>query len=64
MSSENRMRIPVTENPRFPGEGSSARGQSEPKARPKGVVDGGQVNIPVPPNQSDGGTQKVRRANG
>ena len=42
------MRIPVTENPRVPGEGSSARGQSDPKARPKGVVDGQQVNIPVP----------------
>ena len=28
-----------------------------PKARPKGVVDGPQVNIPVPPYPSDGGTQ-------
>ena len=32
---------------RFPGAGSSARGQSAPKARPKGVVDGRQVNIPA-----------------
>ena len=29
-----------------------------PKARPKGVADGQQVNIPVPPGRSDGGTQK------
>ncbi len=35
---------------RFPGEGSSAQGKSVPKARPKGVVDGKQVNIPVPIN--------------
>ena len=27
-----------------------------PKARPKGVADGQQVNIPVPPLLSDGGT--------
>ena len=40
------MRIPVAGIPRFPGAGSSARGQSAPKARPKGVVDGHGVNIP------------------
>ena len=34
---------------RFPGEGHSAQGESAPKARPKGVVDGKQVNIPAPP---------------
>ena len=28
-----------------------------PKARPKGVADGQQVNIPVPPELSEGGTQ-------
>ena len=33
---------------RFPGEGTSAQGQPDPKARPKGVVDGQRVNIPVP----------------
>ena len=43
------MRIPFAENPRFPGPGSSPQGKSGPKARPKGVVDGKQVNIPVPP---------------
>ena len=34
---------------RFPGEGSSAQGESGPKPRPKGIGDGEQVNIPVPP---------------
>ena len=42
------MRIQCPENLRFPLEGSSAEGESGPKARPKGVVDGQQVNIPVP----------------
>ena len=36
-----------TENPRIPEEGSSALGKSGPKARPKGVVDGQQVESPV-----------------
>ena len=44
----NRVRIPVAESLRFPGEGKSAQGKSDPKARPKGVVDGQQVNIPAP----------------
>ena len=45
---------------RFPGQGSSSQGKSGPKARPKGVVDGKQVNIPVPPScrLREGGTQK------
>ena len=37
MSSESEVRILTAENPRFPGEGSSALGKSGPKARPKGV---------------------------
>ncbi len=37
------VRILPTENLRFPGEGSSAQGQSVPKARSKGVADGKQV---------------------
>ena len=41
------MRILAVENLRFPGEGSSAQGKSGPKARPKGVVDGQQVEIPA-----------------
>ena len=43
------MRSSFAENLRFPGEGNSAQGESDPKARPKGVVDGRRVNIPVPP---------------
>ena len=49
MSSEMWVRIPQAVNPRFPGEGSSALGWSGPKPRPKGVGDGQQVDIPVPP---------------
>jgi hypothetical protein len=49
MSSARWVRIPSTVCPRIPGEGSSSQGKSGPKARPKGVVDGQQVYIPVPP---------------
>ena len=42
------MRISRAENLRFPALSSSAQGKSVPKARPKGVVDGKQVKIPVP----------------
>ena len=49
MSSESGVRIPAAENLRFPEEGSSSQGQSGPKPRPKGVGDGQQVDIPVPP---------------
>ena len=54
------MRIPSAESLRVPEEGSSAQGKSGPKARPKGVVDGQQVEIPVPPQSvmSDGVTEK------
>ena len=43
ISSESKVRILAVENLRFLGEGSSAQGKSGPKARPKGVVDGQQV---------------------
>ena len=33
-----------------------------PKARLKGVGDGQQVNIPVPPGSSEGGTQDGKSA--
>ena len=49
MSSESKVRIPPTENLRFPEEGSSTQGQSGPKPRSKDVGDGQQVEIPVPP---------------
>ena len=59
MSSESEVRIFTAENLRFPGEGSSSQGQSGPKLRPKGVGDGQQVDIPVPPMFviRDAGTQ-------
>jgi hypothetical protein len=41
------VRIQCPENLRIPPLGSSLEGESGPKARPKGVVDGKQVNIPV-----------------
>ena len=42
------VRIPHTDCPRFPGEGSSSLGKPGPKARPKGVVDGHLVDNPEP----------------
>ena len=54
------VRIHFAENPRVPGQGSSSQGKSGPKARPKGVVDGKRVNIPVPLILSDGVTEKDR----
>jgi hypothetical protein len=58
------VRILSAESLRVPGEGSSAQGKSGPKARPKGVVEGQQVEIPVPPESvmSDGGTQEGKDA--
>jgi hypothetical protein len=50
ISSESKVRIFTVENLRFPGEGSSTQGKSGPKARPRGVVDGQQVEIPVLPS--------------
>ena len=38
----------LAESLRFPEQGQSAQGQSDPKARPIGVADGHQVNIPEP----------------
>ena len=42
------MRIQCPETLRVPSLGSSLEGESGLKARPKGVVDSKQVNIPVP----------------
>ena len=47
VSNVRRVRIPPTNRPRIPGYGSSSLGESGPKARPRGVVDGQQVHIPV-----------------
>ena len=57
MSSENYVRIIMAENLRFLGEGSSALGKSEAKARPEGVVDAQTVDIPLPPKLLSTGTQ-------
>ena len=48
MSNAKCVRNTLTESPRVPGEGSSTQGKAGPKARPKGVVDGQQVDIPAP----------------
>ena len=42
------VRILHTDSLRIPGEGSSALGKSGPNARPRGVVDGKQAEIPAP----------------
>ena len=64
MSSETHARNMGVEGPRFPGEGSSTQGKSGPKARPKGVVDGKQVDIPVPPLYDDDAVTQKGRASG
>ncbi len=58
------MRILSAGRLRFPGAGSSAQGKSGPKARPRGVVDGQQVEIPVLRLivMSEGGTQEAKHA--
>ena len=42
-----RVKNPHAENPRVPAQRESAQGESAPKARARGVVDGKLVNIPV-----------------
>ena len=49
MSSEKYVRIILAESLRILEEGSSAPSKSGAKVRPKGVGDGQQVDIPVPP---------------
>ena len=51
ISSESGARNSAVESLRVPGEGSSAQGKSGPKARPKGVADGQQVDNPVLPRE-------------
>ena len=51
ISSESGARNSAVESLRIPGEGSSARGKSGPKWRPKGVDDGQQVDNPVLPRE-------------
>ena len=58
MSSERQVRTLSAVNPRFPERGQSTQGKSRPKMRPKGVVDGKRVNIPVPNVWSDAGVEE------
>jgi hypothetical protein len=53
------VRILHPETLRVPPAGSSAEGESGPKARPKGVVDGQRVNIPVPVMSCGGGRRRL-----
>ena len=64
MSSERRVRIPPTENLRFPEEGSSTQGQSGPKPRTKVVGDGQQAkdSCTTESRLSEVGTQKDRQS--
>ena len=62
MSSVRRVRIPPTENLRFPEEGSSSQGKSGPKVKPKGDIDGKPVNIPVLLNTAKWGRSDERSA--
>ena len=48
MSSERRESNSSAVNPRFPGQGYSSQGQSGAKARPVGVADAQQADIPAP----------------
>jgi len=62
MSNVRQVRILSAVSPRFPGRGQSFQGESGPKARPKGGVDGKQVNIPAPVLRSDAGAQTDNRS--
>ena len=53
------VRIQCPENLRVPSEGSSAKGESGPKARLKSVVDGQRVNIPVLINIGNEGRRRL-----
>ena len=54
-----RVKSPHAVSPRFPAQRSSTQGESGPKARPKGVVDGKQVNIPVLCINAMGGRRRL-----
>ena len=56
------MKGPLAENPRFPAQRSSAKGESAPKVRLRSVADGKQVNIPALGDWSEGGTEKAKLA--
>ena len=54
-----RVKSPLAGRPRVPVQRYSGQGESTPKARPKGVVDGKQVNIPVLGVTAKGGRRRL-----
>jgi hypothetical protein len=56
-----RVKNPHAVSPRVPAQRYSAQGESVPKARPRGVVDGKPVNIPVPVHIAMGGRRRLGR---
>ena len=64
MSNERNARNVSAVSLRVPGQRQSSQGQSGAKARPQGVVDAQQVDIPVPPESviTDGVTENGSRS--
>ena len=56
-----RVKTPHAECPRVPAQRQSAQGESAPKARPKGVVDGKRANIPVLSGTARGGRRRLHQ---
>ncbi len=54
------VKIQCLENLRVPSQGSSTEGEPRPKIRLKGVIDGEQVNILVPPPCWSQGTKEAK----
>ena len=46
-------------SPRVPAQRQSTQGESAPKARPRGVVDGKSVNIPILTETAMGGRRRL-----
>ena len=55
------VKSPHAVSPRFPVQRSSEQGESAPKARLKGVVDGKRVNIPALFVTAMGGRRRLSR---
>ncbi len=54
-----RVKTPHAGRPRVSVRRQSEQSESAPKARPKGVVDGKRVNIPVPDVIAKGGRRRL-----
>ena len=55
------VKVSLAGRPRVPVQRSSGQGESVPKARPKGVVDGKRVNIPVLTFIAMGGRRRLNQ---